>query len=65
MASKGRAVQGVRTQPAATRGGQKTFPVGRACPKCGEPLSQYNPGPNCYKHTVGFPWRGPTAKPRY
>ncbi|HYT25486.1 MAG TPA: hypothetical protein VEP73_03255 [Actinomycetota bacterium] len=65
MASKGRAVQGARTQPAVTKGGQKTFAVGRACPTCGEPLSQYNPGPNCFKHTVGFPWRGPTAKPKY
>jgi hypothetical protein len=27
-------------------------------------LSQYNPGPNCWNHTVEFPWRGPTAKPK-
>lgn len=36
----------------------------RACPACGEHLSSYNPGPNCWTHTVGVPWRGPTAKPK-
>jgi hypothetical protein len=65
MASKGRAVQGVRTQPGVGKAVQRTFPGGRACPQCGEPLSQYNPGPNCWKHTMGVPWRGPTAKPKY
>jgi hypothetical protein len=64
MPSKGRAMQGARSHHVAGKGGQKTFPVGRACPQCGEPLSQYNPGPNCWKHTVGYPWRGPTARPK-
>jgi hypothetical protein len=64
MPSKGRAVQGARTHSGSGRTGQKSFPIGRACPQCGEPLSQYNPGPNCWKHTVGVPWRGPTAKPK-
>jgi hypothetical protein len=36
----------------------------RACPVCHERLSTYNPGPNCWTHTVGIPWRGPTAKPK-
>lgn len=31
----------------------------RACPECGERLSAYNPGPYCYAHTVGVPWKGP------
>lgn len=31
----------------------------RACEVCGERLSSYNPGPNCYAHTVGLPWKGP------
>lgn len=31
----------------------------RACPECGERLSAYNPGPHCYAHTVGIPWKGP------
>ena len=38
---------------------------GRRCAECGVPLSQYNPGPHCWQHTVGWPWRGPSAKPRF
>jgi hypothetical protein len=37
----------------------------RRCPECGVKLSTYNPGPNCWSHTVGWPWRGPSAKPRF
>jgi hypothetical protein len=37
----------------------------RACTVCGVKLSSYNPGPNCWQHTIGYPWRGPSAKPRY
>jgi hypothetical protein len=36
-----------------------------ACSVCGVKLSSYNPGPNCWQHTIGYPWRGPSAKPRY
>jgi hypothetical protein len=64
MASKGRAVQGVRTHGSPTKSMQRSFPTGRACRECGELLSQYNPGPNCWRHTQEYPWRGPTAKPR-
>ena len=35
------------------------------CPVCGVKLSSYNPGPNCWQHTIGYPWRGPSAKPRF
>ena len=35
------------------------------CTVCGTKLSSYNPGPNCWQHTIGYPWRGPSAKPRY
>lgn len=38
---------------------------GRVCGECGMKLSAYNPGPNCWQHTIGHPWRGPSAKPRY
>lgn len=38
---------------------------GRICSVCGTKLSSYNPGPNCWQHTIGYPWRGPSAKPRY
>jgi len=36
----------------------------RRCPSCGMKLSLYNPGPHCWQHTIGRPWRGPSAKPR-
>jgi hypothetical protein len=39
--------------------------VGNSCSVCGTKLSSYNPGPNCWQHTIGYPWRGPSAKPRY
>lgn len=37
----------------------------RRCELCHVKLSAYNPGPNCWQHTMGWPWRGPSAKPRY
>jgi hypothetical protein len=37
----------------------------RQCAVCGVRLSLYNPGPHCWSHTIGHPWRGPTAKPRF
>jgi len=37
----------------------------RRCTECGVKLSTYNPGPNCWQHTIGYPWRGPTAKPKF
>lgn len=37
----------------------------RICSVCDVKLSSYNPGPNCWQHTIGYPWRGPSAKPRY
>jgi hypothetical protein len=43
----------------------ETEKVETACSVCGTKLSSYNPGPNCWQHTIGFPWRGPSAKPRY
>ena len=27
-------------------------------------IPSYNPGPNCWQHTIGYPWRGPSAKPK-
>lgn len=44
---------------------QQGAPHGPSCPVCGVKLSAYNPGPNCWQHTIGNPWRGPSAKPRY
>lgn len=37
----------------------------RRCGVCGTKLSLYNAGPNCWQHTIGWPWRGPSARPRY
>lgn len=37
----------------------------RTCAVCGTKLSRYNSGPNCWQHTIGCPWRGPTARPKY
>jgi len=37
----------------------------RECAVCGVRLSLYNPGPHCWNHTIGHPWRGPSAKPRF
>jgi len=37
----------------------------RSCQVCGVKLSAYNPNPTCWQHTIGHPWRGPSAKPRY
>ena len=37
----------------------------KECSVCGTKLSSYNPGPNCWQHTIGHPWRGPSAKPRF
>lgn len=37
----------------------------RLCKVCQVKLSSYNPGPNCWQHTIGYPWRGPTAKPKF
>lgn len=34
------------------------------CTECGAPLSSYNPGPNCYAHTLDIPWKGPGVRPR-
>lgn len=45
-------------QPARTE-------TANTCSVCGTKLSSYNPGPNCWQHTIGYPWRGPSAKPRY
>ncbi len=37
----------------------------RHCEECGVKLSAYNPGPNCWQHTIGHPYRGPHAKPKF
>ena len=42
-----------------------TEPEGHVCSVCGTKISSYNPGPNSWQHTIGYPWRGPSAKPRY
>lgn len=55
-----------QNQPAADKPDEKAVERSvPSCPVCGVKLSSYNPGPNCWQHTIGNPWRGPSAKPRY
>ncbi len=55
---------GTRPTGATLKPVAKAHNGGRNCTVCDAPLSQYNAGPNCWTHTVGIPWRGPTAKPK-
>ncbi|MGH2722869.1 MAG: hypothetical protein ACRDI0_01155 [Actinomycetota bacterium] len=55
----------MRQTPAEPRDERETADERSACSVCGTKLSSYNPGPNCWQHTIGYPWRGPSAKPRY
>jgi hypothetical protein len=59
MAKEARKAQ--EQEPEEPKKGQSA----KACTVCGTKLSSYNPGPNCWQHTIGYPWRGPSAKPRY
>ena len=34
------------------------------CSECDARLSSYNPGPNCFAHTLDVPWKGPGGWPR-
>ncbi|HEX2031521.1 MAG TPA: hypothetical protein VHL78_08990 [Actinomycetota bacterium] len=51
--------------PAEGQGDERSGQRRPTCSVCGTKLSSYNPGPNCWQHTIGYPWRGPSAKPRY
>jgi hypothetical protein len=52
----------------AGTGATKAIPKARTaratCSECGVPLSSYNPGPNCFAHTLDIPWKGPGVRPR-
>lgn len=57
---------GTRPTGATLKPVTRAAPAGapaRSCTVCGERLSAYNPGPNCYAHTVGVPWKGPNHRP--
>jgi hypothetical protein len=54
-----------RSTPEGEHREQPAAEAGKTCSVCGTKLSSYNPGPNCWQHTIGYPWRGPSAKPRY
>lgn len=53
------------TDPSRSRSTHEDAGEERRCPVCSVKLTSYNPGPNCYRHTIGHPWRGPTAKPKF
>jgi hypothetical protein len=56
----------LRDPPDEDEAGQaKRGPEPQYCRVCGVKISTYNPGPNCWQHTIGYPWRGPTAKPKF
>jgi hypothetical protein len=44
---------------------QRSSDPHRSCAVCGVKLSLYNPCPHCWNHTIGYPWRGPSAKPKF
>jgi hypothetical protein len=48
----------------AAKGIPKARQPRAACTECGAALSSYNPGPNCYAHTLDIPWKGPGVRPR-
>ena len=48
----------------ATKPGTKTQAGPKACTECGARLSSYNPGPNCFAHTLDVPWKGPGVRTR-
>lgn len=54
-----------RQVPSERNDGNRPEEDQHTCTVCGIKLSSYNPGPNCWQHTIGYPWRGPSAKPRY
>ncbi len=56
--------EGNTPRPEEQRAGRPGRPD-RRCGVCEVKLSAYNPGPNCWQHTLGWPWRGPSAKPRF
>jgi len=60
MGKRQREAPRAKKEPAAVSSAQP-----RHCRVCNVKLSTYNPGPNCWSHTIGHPWRGPTAKPKF
>ena len=60
-------VTGEEVPPSAEEEGapRRATEADRRCGVCGVKLSLYNPGPHCWQHTMGHPWRGPSAKPRF
>jgi hypothetical protein len=65
MAKEARELPAQAPEGPGAPGPPSKHPGERACTICGVKLSLYNPGPHCWQHTVGWPWRGPSAKPRY
>ena len=55
---------GTRLAGTATKPVPKVRTGRAACTECGARLSAYNPGPNCYAHTLDIPWKGPGVRSR-
>lgn len=55
---------GTRRAGTTTKALPKPRTARATCTECSAPLSAYNPGPNCYAHTIDIPWKGPGVRPR-
>ncbi|MCU1591160.1 MAG: hypothetical protein JWP11_2416 [Frankiales bacterium] len=55
---------GTRQAGTTTKPRRKVLGSRLACGECGARLSAYNPGPNCFAHTLDLPWKGPGVRPR-
>jgi hypothetical protein len=60
--ASGTRLAGTPTRPAADR--RPLQATRQACTECGARLSSYNPGPNCFAHTLDVPWKGPGVRAR-
>lgn len=57
-------VAGSRPGSATRRPVRKVSTLARHCAVCGEKLSAYNPGPNCFAHSTSGTGRAPEQPPR-
>ena len=55
--------RGSRAAPDDVEEAPPLYDGSRTCAVCGMPLSRYNAGPHCWRHSDAVPWRGPAAPP--
>ena len=64
MSHGGTVAAGTRLAGTTTKAIPKAREARATCTECGAPLSSYNPGPNCFAHTLDIPWKGPGVRHR-